>query len=151
MAGIKDKFKVRGDVELTLRNADGEVKSKRSIKNLVVNTGLNFLAAAVVNASPTPMNAIAVGTGATSPAPGNTTLEAELFRQALTSESAVLNVATLNVLIGAGDGTGALTEAGIFNNTVAAGTMLSRVTFPVVNKQATDTLEINWTISFLNA
>lgn len=39
----------------------------------------------------------------------------------------------------AGTGTGALTEAGIFNAS-SAGTMLNRVVFATVNKGASDTL-----------
>jgi hypothetical protein len=45
-----------------------------------------------------------------------------------------------------GVGTGAISEAGIFNAS-SGGTMLCRTVFPVVNKQASDTIAITWTIT----
>jgi hypothetical protein len=45
-----------------------------------------------------------------------------------------------------GEATGAVTEAGIFNASTS-GTMLCRTVFPVVNKQAGDTLQITWTVT----
>jgi len=50
------------------------------------------------------------------------------------------------VTFGAGVGTGAVTEAGIFNAS-SAGTMLCRTTFSVINKAAADTLGITWTVT----
>jgi hypothetical protein len=56
------------------------------------------------------------------------------------------NIATVSTTFGAGVGTGALTEAGIFN-AATAGVMLSRVVFSVVNKASTDALTITWAIT----
>ena len=47
---------------------------------------------------------------------------------------------------GAGVGTGALTEAGIFNAS-SGGTMLCRTEFDVVNKGSADTMTITWTVT----
>jgi hypothetical protein len=48
----------------------------------------------------------------------------------------------------AGDATGAVKEAGIFNHgTAATGDMLSRVVFDVVNKAADDAMTVTWTIT----
>jgi hypothetical protein len=47
---------------------------------------------------------------------------------------------------GAGVGTGALTEAGIFNAS-SAGTLLCRTVFSVINKAANDTMSITWTVT----
>ena len=46
----------------------------------------------------------------------------------------------------AGVGTGAVTEAGVFN-AASAGTMLCRTVFSVVNKGAADSMSITWTIT----
>ena len=46
----------------------------------------------------------------------------------------------------AGDATGAVTEAGIFN-AATGGDMLCRTTFSVVNKAADDTMTVTWTIT----
>ena len=49
-------------------------------------------------------------------------------------------------LLKAGDATGAVTEAGIFN-AATSGTMLCRTTFDVINKGASDTMSVTWTIT----
>ena len=46
----------------------------------------------------------------------------------------------------AGDATGAVTEAGIFNAS-SAGDMLCRTVFDVVNKAADDTMTVTWVIT----
>jgi len=46
----------------------------------------------------------------------------------------------------AGDATGAVTEAGIFNASTS-GDMLCRTVFSVVNKAADDTMSVTWTIT----
>jgi hypothetical protein len=46
----------------------------------------------------------------------------------------------------AGTGTGAITEAGIFNAS-SAGTLLCRTVFSVINKGALDTLVITWKVT----
>ena len=93
------------------------------------------------------MGWMAIGTGATAPAFGNTALGAEIDRNAthLLTDSA--NVVTYVGNWAAGDGTNAaITEAGIFN-AVSTGTMLARATFTAINKGASDTLAITWTLT----
>jgi hypothetical protein len=46
----------------------------------------------------------------------------------------------------AGTGTGAVVEAGVFNDPTA-GTMLCRTVFAVVNKGADDAMSITWAIT----
>jgi hypothetical protein len=55
-------------------------------------------------------------------------------------------VATYVASFPAGTGTGAVTEAGIFNAS-SGGTMLCRTVFSVVNKGADDAMSITWTIT----
>jgi hypothetical protein len=73
-------------------------------------------------------------------------LGSELARSAYTSSSVASNVVSLSTTYAAGTGTGALTEAGIFN-AGSGGTMLSRVVFSAINKGAADSLTISWTIT----
>ena len=47
---------------------------------------------------------------------------------------------------GAGDGTGAITEAGLFN-AASGGDMLCRTTFSVVNKGSQDSMTITWEVT----
>jgi hypothetical protein len=74
-----------------------------------------------------------------------TTLIAELNRQALSSAIRTSNYITYTGQWNAGVGTGVITEAGIFN-AGAAGTMLSRVAFPGLNKAADKILSVIWRI-----
>ena len=94
------------------------------------------------------MSHMELGTGTTAAAVGNTTLEAVIAgsRTALTSGTSSTNVATYVASFPAGTGTGAVTEAGIFNAS-SGGTMLCRTVFSVVNKGADDAMSITWTIT----
>jgi hypothetical protein len=90
---------------------------------------------------------MAIGTGTNAASLSDTTLQIESVRAAFTTYSVSTNVVSLSNTYAAGTGTGAVTEAGIFNNATSGGTMLSRVVFSAVNKSAADTLTINWTIT----
>jgi len=91
------------------------------------------------------MTHMALGTGDTAAAAGDTTLATELDRN--TTGSTVLNNAiTYETTWAAGDGTGAIKEAGIFN-AASAGDMLARTVFSVVNKGANDSMTITWTVT----
>lgn len=142
---FKDTAKYKGELEIVLFDAAGKVKERRQVPNLVVTSGLTWLAARAVG-TPTAMSHMAVGSGSVAPALANTTLGAELGRVALSSQTSAGAVATFSATFGAGTGTGAVTEAGIFN-AGAAGTMLNRAVFAVVNKGANDTMQINWTLT----
>lgn len=140
-------LKVTGDVSIKLFAEDGTLKEERQIKNLVVTSGKTYIAARMQGTSiPTVMSHMAIGTSSTTPAVAQTTLLVEAGRVALASFSASSNQVTATATFPAGTGTGAITEAGIFN-AVTAGTMLCRTTFPVVNKAAGDSIAITWVIT----
>jgi hypothetical protein len=138
---MNDSLNLRGDVCIKLND---EIVLEK--KNLIVNTGKNFLASAVINSSASPFTYMAIGTNTTAAAVGDTSLGSELVRQAFTSSSVASNVVTLVTTYAAGTGTGALTEAGIFNAS-SSGTMLSRIVFSAINKGSADSLTITWTIT----
>ena len=143
---INDSIKVTGELKLTLTRPDGNVKNEVIIPNLVVTTGKNYIASRMKDASATAMSHMAIGTGSTSAAAGNTTLGSEAGRVALTSTTVTNNDVAYVATFPAGTGTGALTEAGIFNAS-SSGTLLCRTVFSVINKAAADTLGITWTVS----
>jgi len=143
---INEGLKLRGDVALVLRDKDGNVKSEQKVKNLIVDTGLNFICDRMKD-DETAMTRMALGSGTTAPAAGNTALESQLgSREALDSSTVSNNTITYVASFEAGDATGAVTEAAIFN-AASGGTMLCRVTFSVVNKAADDTLSVNWQLT----
>ena len=143
---MNDGLKLRGDVALVLRDKNGNVKEERKINNLIVNTGLNFICDRMKN-DETAMSHMALGSGSTAAAASDTTLGSQLgSREALDSDTVSSNTITYTSSFEAGDATGAVTEAGIFNAT-SGGTMLCRTVFAVVNKSADDSLSVSWQIS----
>lgn len=140
---MKDEAKVKANVCLELFDKDGNLKERRLIHNTVPTAGKNHIADQLA-ASPSQnaMSHMAIGTGT----PTSTALGNELDRNALTSRTASNNVVTYVCDWAAGDGTGAITEAGIFNAS-SGGTMLCSASFSVINKGASDTLQITWTLT----
>lgn len=144
-----DKMNALGRVHIQVFDKDKNLIEEQTVKNLVVTTGLNHIADRLGASSPaTRMSHMEVGTGTTSPAAGNTALETAISssRVALTSQTVSTNTVEYVGDFPAGTGTGAVTEAGVFNAS-SGGTMLCRTTFSVVNKGAADTLKITWTLT----
>jgi hypothetical protein len=142
---IRDDLKITGAVEITLFDKNGDVKDTRSIKNLVVTTGKTFIAGRMVG-TPTVMSHMAIGSGTTAAAVGDTALGTELGRVALATAASSGAIVTYTATFGAGTGTGAVVEAGILNNS-SGGTLLCRSVFPVVNKGVDDGMSITWTVT----
>ena len=143
---INDSIKVTGELKLTLTRPDGHVKHEVIIPNLVVTTGKNYIASRMKDASATAMTHMAIGTGSTAAAAGDTALGSEAGRVALTSTTVSTNNIAYVATFAAGTGTGAITEAGILNAS-SSGTLLCRTVFSVINKAAADTLGITWTVT----
>lgn len=141
-----ETIKAKGSLNVSVFDANGNLKEERQFHNLVVDTGLNYIVSRMKDTSLGAMSHMAVGSGNTAAAAGNTTLGTELGRVSLTSTTVNANTVTYVASFGAGVGTGALTEAGIFN-AASSGTMLCRTVFPVVTKQAADTIQITWTVT----
>ena len=142
---IQETIKAKGELNIKLFGPDGKLKDEQNVLNLVVTTGKTFIAARMVG-TPTAMSHMAIGSGTTDPAVGDTTLQTELGRVSLTSSASAGAVVTYIASFGAGTGTGAVTEAGILNAS-SGGTLLCRTEFSVVNKGADDSMSITWTIT----
>lgn len=141
MSQIQDNLKMKGHLQVSL---NGEVV--RDIDNLVVTAGKNFVASRMKNTSDSAMSHMAIGSGTTAAAAGQTALVTELGRVSLTSTTVSSNVVTYVATFAAGTGTGAVTEAGILNAS-SNGTMLCRTVFSVVNKGSADSMTITWTVT----
>ena len=139
-------LKASGSLRIVVTAPDGQVKEDRSLTNLVVTVGKNFVASRVVGVASIVMSHMAIGAGTTAAAAGDTALGSELGRVALGSGTATTNVVTYSATFPAGTGTGAVTEAGILN-AVSAGTLLCRTVFAVVNKGALDSMAVTWTVT----
>lgn len=141
----KDFISVRGIVCIRLIDEHGQVKEQHEGVNLITTNGKNGIAdqllAAPTITKPTHMG---IGTGTTAAADAQTALVTEIGARAALSKSRSNNVVTNVASFAAGNGTGAITEAGIFTAS-SAGAMYSRIVFAVINKGASDTLELTWT------
>lgn len=127
----------------TLRDEFGNVKQIEKYHNTVTTPGKNMIADRLL-ASPSlgvPTH-MAIGTGS----PSGTALGTELDRNALTSKTRSNAVVTMVGDWAAGDGTGAITEAGVFDAS-SSGNMHLSASFSVINKAAADTLQITWTLT----
>jgi hypothetical protein len=142
---LNDQLKVTGDVVVEIIGADGQIKDRREIKNLVVATGKTFIAGRMVG-TPTVMSHMAIGSGSTAAATGDTALSSSLGRVALTTSTSSGAVVTYVATFPPGTGTGAVVEAGVFNDPTT-GTMLCRTVFAVVNKGVDDAMSITWAIT----
>ena len=145
-----DQTVAKGSPSIALFGPDGSIKEEVTYPNLVVDSGLGYLISRALDASKTPMSHMALGEGTTAAAAGDTALETPLGSRVAFDST---NIAGPNgdqvvytATFGAGEATGAVTEAGVFN-AATGGEMLCRTVFPVVNKQADDTMVITWTVT----
>ncbi len=148
---IQENLKLSGQLSAVLRDKTGAVKTERTVKNLVVSSGLIFILARMVGVSKLPMTHMALGSGTTAAAAGQTALVTQLgAREALDGSTTTSTGGRYSVnytaTFEAGDAVGPITEAGIFNASTS-GDMLCRTTFNVVNKEQNDTMSITWTVS----
>lgn len=143
---LQDEIKVTGNLKVVLTGPDGKVKQEQEFKNLVVTTGKAYIASRMKDTTATAMSHMAIGTGTTAAAAGDTALGTEAGRVSLTSTTVTANAVAYVATFPAGTGTGAITEAGILNAS-SAGTLLCRTVFSVINKGSADTLGITWTVT----
>ena len=144
---INENLKITGTLHITLTDKEGNIKDQRIIKNLVVSAGLNFIASRMAGTSPGVMSHMAIGTGTATPAASDTDLQSIAgSREAIDSTTVTNNTVAYVAAFEAGDQTGAITEAGIFNAS-SGGDMLCRSTFTAVTKEADENMSITWTIT----
>ncbi len=145
---IDESMQLHGAMTLILRRASGEVETVHK-DNIIVNVGFDFIADAIGKSASRPgvMGYIALGTGTTAAAATQAALVTELDRNAASyAHTAGTRTFTFTADFPAGDATGAITEAGVFN-AASAGLMFDRVVFPVVNKGADDSLSSVFTFT----
>lgn len=143
---IKDSLKATGKLVLSLYDKNNNVKKVVEVPNLVVTTGLNFIASRMTGTTSAVMSHMAVGTNNATANTSQISLQAEVSRKALTGALATGSTITYNTTFGPGSGTGTLVEAGVFN-APTGGTMLCRTVFPAIVKEVDDILTINWLVT----
>ena len=147
---FKEITKIKGHMKIVLKDKDGKVLQTVEKDNTITNGMDAHVADQLSDSGDGAIGYMGVGTGSGQGA-SDTGLATPLVNVALTSttqgtgadDNDVIYVGNFN----AGTGTGALTEAGLFltnDNT----SMMAYNSFSVINKGASDTLKITWTITF---
>ena len=143
---IREHFKIKGHLVITVTDIDGNVTRQFEVPNTVVNTGKNYIASRMVGTASPVMSKMAIGTSSVAPDVTNIGLLGQLAIVDMSNFAAVDNVITATAAFPPETGIGLITEAGIFDNSVTP-VMLCRTTFPVVNKTSLDGVSISWTIT----
>ena len=138
---LHDNFQMTGHLSIAINDA-----VVQEVHNLVVTDGKEFVASRMKDTTKAAMSHMAIGTGSTAAAAGDSALGSQADRNALTSTTVSGAAVTYVATFAAGEGTGAITEAGLFN-AASAGDMLCRTVFAVVNKGSSDSMTITWTVT----
>ncbi len=143
---LNESLKLTGVLSIVLSGPSGEVKQRLDAHNLVVTTGKEVVASRLGNGGAAAMSHMALGTSTVEPIAAHTALLAEAGRAVITNTTVTGPTVQYTSVFSPGVGTGAITEAGIFND-ATDGAMLCRTVFPVVNKSEFDTVTIVWTVT----
>ena len=156
---MRESLKYTGDLTLTLRGPDGDVKDSRFMHNTLLSAGLDYLIKTTMDSSLTAMTCFYIGetaSGAAVTQTEGTGETVEVDRQAFTyATGGAVGQGSATSTFAASPGTSnrAITEAGIFNGLTATGNsgdgvLLARSVFAAVNKGTGDSLEVKWDIAF---
>lgn len=137
-------------VDLQIPVLFGYWTTKAISRNLITNVGLAVAAGQLNGVTTAPVTAIALGTGTTAAAAGNTALETEITdaggeRGAATTSrvtTTVTNDTAQWVKTFSFTGTKAVTEEGLLDNNTSGGNLLARQVFSAVNVVNGDSLQI---------
>ena len=138
---LHDDLKMTGHLAIAINN-----EVVQEVPNLVVTAGKGYVASRMKDTSLGAMSHMAIGTNSTAAAANNTALGGEVDRNSLTSTAVSGATVTYVATFGAGEGTGAITEAALLNAS-SGGTMLCRTVFAVVNKGSQDSMTITWSVT----
>ena len=141
---MKNGYRARGQLRIGIQHADGSGEVF-VVKNKVVDVGAAFIASRMIGNTPAVVSHMAIGQGTTPAAAADTALESELGRATVTT-SRNGNTVTYTAIFAAGVGTGAITEAGLFNAD-AGGEMPCRSVFGTKTKTPTDVITISWDVT----
>lgn len=148
--GFQSKFGIKGICHVRLFGVDGELKEERIIHNTITELMDVQVADQMSDSGDAAIGYMAVGTG-TGQGSSDVGLATSLDSNVLTSTTQGVTADDNDVIYvgdwAAGDGTGAITEAGIFRDTGNT-TLMTVASFAVINKGADDTLQITWTVTF---
>tara|TARA_B110000285_G_scaffold228653_1_gene291954 strand:- start:505 stop:930 length:426 start_codon:yes stop_codon:yes gene_type:complete len=138
---LQDSLKMTGHLAIAIND-----EVVQEVPNLVVTAGKGYVASRMKDTTQAAMSHMAIGTGTTAVAVANTALVSEVDRNALTSTAVSGSTITFIATFGAGEGTGAITEAALLNAN-SGGTLLCRTVYAVVNKGSQDSMTVTWSVT----
>jgi|TARA_R110002096_G_scaffold323067_1_gene517193 hypothetical protein len=138
---LQDSLKMTGHLAIAIND-----EVVQEVPNLVVTAGKGYVASRMKDTTQAAMSHMAIGTGSTAAAVANTALVSEVDRNSLTSTTVSGSTITFVATFGAGEGTGAITEAALLNAS-SSGTMLCRTVYAVVNKGSQDSMTVTWSVT----
>jgi len=150
---MKEHIGICGQVKARLRDEFGTLKLTVFKDNTIVYIGYDHIRQSISKSSGRPAAAdyVALGTGASGVVLTDTTLGTEIVRK-LSTFSMVETYPgfkdqwKLITNFSGGEGTGTITESGVFN-AVSGGSMLCRTVFSGIQKGSSDSLEFVWTFT----
>ena len=148
-----DRQPIKGGLLLVHLDPFGNIypNGVRFSHNTITQAGDKCCADANADRGEAQFGHMAVGTTSGGKTTASNALEAEAARVAVDSRTQGAAGADNDVVwiatFGAGTGTGALVEAGLFND-ASAGDMYAYQEFSVINKGAADSLTATWTIQY---
>jgi hypothetical protein len=126
---------------------------KMVIENIIPTVARTAIAAQLTDATPSPASILithmALGTGVTAPANGDTQLQTEVYRNAIASLTQANNVAYMTGFFSSTETTGTYKEVALFmagTLTVNTGTIFSRTAINIT-KTSVQTLTIDYTVT----
>jgi hypothetical protein len=146
---FKDEIGLHGKVTVRVFDAKTmDLLQSFTVKNLVVNVGLQEALDKLFELDPSAaFGYVAVGSDDTAPAAGDTALGAEIARSDFDECSRSGQVVTASAWFGASEANGTWRESGLFN-AASAGLMLCRALFdPVITKDTTKVVQVEWTVT----
>lgn len=149
---INESIELKGSVKVQLFDENGKIKQAHEDHNLIATIGKSYLATWLAAASQAGkfMSYIALGVDTNGPTAGDIGLGSELTGGSNARVVGTLTPSTNTwnntATFAPGNGTGAVTEAGLFSD-LTSGTMFARQVFAAYNKAAGDTLIVSWTVT----
>jgi len=147
----KEKIEVGlvDNIKIVVKDIEGNILSEQVGHNLVTNAGRNLIRDFLLsdrNKQPTNM---AVGTGTTAAAVGDTALVTEVYRDSITLRTSEAYKATFQLFIPEDSANGnTLTEAGLFSVANGISTLYARFIFASsIPKTSANSVTITWDIT----
>ena len=152
-----NRVSLTGQVKITHFDKTGKIISVEEHKNLIVDTGLEYMAKLLNGVSTSPFEYIALGTDNTAAESGDTGLGAETSAAGLARAQGTGSYVSdykaflSHTFTNTSGGTVALEEAGLFDAAVAGNMLAHRVFTSTKNIADDESILIEWTITVSNA